>query len=415
MCLGLYICQKKNECLSDLCCWSFYRLFQAWKPHLFIDTHTSNGADYQPTLTLLSSFPENMESMLGSFLKETMEPALYSSMKAKGQEMVPYVNVFRTTPDSGYKAFTDYPRYSTGYTSFFNTIGFTTEAHMLKPFDDRVEATLQFLETIAEFADENYMDLIELKTIADSLSIERTTVPFGWAVTDKADSIDFPGYKADTENISSVTGQKTLRYDREAPYRKNVPYYPYHQAEQEYQIPSYYILSGAWSEVVELLELNGVAYERIKADTTMLVRSTYITSYEPGKWPYEGHFKHSKVEIRTEEQEIQFFPGDLIIPTYQIAKKYLAHVFNPKASDSFFSWNFFDSCLMQKEYFSSYVFDETAEQLLESNAELKEEFEEKRKNDAEFRSNTRQQLDFIYKRSPYYEKSHRRLPVFEID
>jgi hypothetical protein len=393
---------------------SFYRLFHAWKPHIFIDTHTSNGADYQPTLTLLSSFPENMESPLGTYLKEVMEPVLYSSMKAKGQEMVPYVNVFGTTPDSGYKAFTDYPRYSTGYASFFNPLGFTTEAHMLKPFPDRVEATQQFLETIAEFADENYLDLLNLKTKADSLSIRRATVPYDWTISERADSIEFPGYRADTETVSSVTGEKTLRYDREAPYRKKVPYFAYHEAEDEYQIPRYYVLSGAWTEVAELLVLSGVRYERIENDTTILVQSTYISSYESSKWPYEGHFKHSEVETRTEEQEIHFYPGDLIIPTQQLARKYLAHIFNPEASDSFFSWNFFDSCLMQKEYFSSYVFDETAAELLESNAKLKEEFEEKRKNDAEFRSNARQQLDFIYKRSPYYEKSHRRLPVYEI-
>jgi len=205
-----------------------------------------------------------------------------------------------------------------------------------------------------------------------------------------------------------------LRYDREAPYRKRIPYFAYHEARDEYQIPRYYILSGAWTEVAVLLELNEVEYKRIERDTTIIVQSTYISSFESSKWPYEGHFKHSDIETRAVEQEVQFFPGDLIIPTQQPARKYLVHVFNPQASDSFFSWNFFDSCLMQKEYFSSYVFDETAAELLESNAELKEEFEQKRKNDAEFRSNARQQLDFIYKRSPYYEKSHRRLPVYEI-
>lgn len=393
---------------------AFYRLFQEFKPHILIDTHTSNGADYQPTLTLLSTFPENLESPVGDYLRKTMEPALYRAMKEKNQEVVPYVNVFGTTPDSGYKAFTDHPRYSTGYASLFNTIGFTTEAHMLKPFNDRVMATRQFLETITEYAASNHREIIDLKINADSLTKSREVALYNWKITEKADSIDFPGFKASKEKTSKVTGQKTLRYDRSAPYRKRIPYYAYHEAESEYQIPEYYILSGAWTEVIELLNLNKVVYEELDNDTTLEVEAIYISEYETIDRPYEGHFKHSDIATEYKREKIDFFSGDLIIPTNQAAKKYLAHVFNPKAADSFFSWNFFDSCLMQKEYFSSYVFDETATEILNSNEDLKREFEEKRKSDPDFASNSRQQLDFIYKHSLYYEKTHRRLPVFEI-
>lgn len=393
---------------------AFYRLFHKYKPHLFIDTHTSNGADYQPTLTLLSTFPENLENDMGDYLREIMEPALYRQMKDENWEMVPYVNVFRTTPDSGYKAFTDYPRYSTGYASLFNTIGFTTEAHMLKPFEDRVNATRVFFETIADYAAQNTEELIALKAQADELTIKRDTALYGWKVSERADSIEFPGFHAHNDRISKVTGQETLKYDRLAPYRKKIPYYGYHKAEYEYEIPRYYILSGAWTEVIELLDLNKVTYERIKSDTTLNVRSTYITDFKSYEQPYEGHYKHYDTKTESTVQKLQFYPDDLIIPTEQAAKKYLAHVFNPGAADSFFNWNFFDSCLMQKEYFSSYVFDETAAELLKSDDDLRIEFEKKRKEDPEFASNSRSQLDFIYKRSPYYEKSHRRLPVYEI-
>jgi len=394
---------------------AFYKIFHHWRPNIFIDTHTSNGADYQPTLTLLSSFPENMEPEMGSYLTHTMEPALYTAMKSKGEEMVPYVNVFRTTPDSGFKAFTDHPRYSTGFASLFNTIGFTTEAHMLKPFHQRVKATLKFLNVIADFSEENYEELIQLKNTADSLSLKRTSVPFNWKVSEKADSIEFPGYAANMNTISQVTLLPTLRYDRSNPYRKKIPFFKHHQAEDEYDIPSYYVLSGAWTDIIQLLDLNQVAYEELKNDTAIEVRSIYIDTYKSYDKPYEGHFKHYEIQTTEKIQSIQFFPGDVIVPTNQPAIKYLAHIFNPKAADSFFSWNFFDSCLMRKEYFSSYVFDQTAAELLKANPELGEELEEMRKSNPDFAANSREQLRFIYERSPYYEESHRRLPVYELD
>jgi hypothetical protein len=49
-----------------------------------------------------------------------------------------YVNAFSETPDNGFMQFFDSPRYSTGYTSLFNTIGFVVE-HMLKKYADRVK------------------------------------------------------------------------------------------------------------------------------------------------------------------------------------------------------------------------------------------------------------------------------------
>jgi len=394
---------------------AFYRLFHTWKPHIFIDTHTSNGADYQPTLTLLSTFPENLETPQGDYLTNTLEPALYESMKSKGEEMVPYVNIFRSTPDSGYKAFTDYPRYSTGFASLFNVIGFTTEAHMLKPFDERVDATWHFLNSIAEFANNHSTSLIDIKHQTDSLTMKKSETNYDWKILEKADSIYFPGFEANTKKISSVTGMPSLRYNNQAPYRKKIPYYKYHEAQAEYDVPNFYLISGAWPEIVDLLNLNNIEYRRIERDTLIEVNSVYIVQYESYDTPYEGHYKHYDIETDKRVQSMSFFPGDILVPTDQVGKKYLAHVFNPKTADSFFSWNFFDSCLMQKEYFSSYVFDETAAELLESDKALQNEFKERKKSDPEFAKNARAQLQFIYERSPYYEKSHRRLPVFELD
>ena len=59
--------------------------------------------------------------------------------------MAPYVYSLGSTPDDGIMGFLETPRYSTGYATLFGAIGFTTEAHMLKPFSDRVQATHSFL------------------------------------------------------------------------------------------------------------------------------------------------------------------------------------------------------------------------------------------------------------------------------
>ena len=105
-----------------------------------LHTHTSNGADYPYTMTLITT---QEDACLGAIPGNRMTLALNRRMQARGWPMVPYVYSKGQTPDKGIVGF-ETPRYSTGYASLWGTLGFTTEAHMLKPFADRVQATLAF-------------------------------------------------------------------------------------------------------------------------------------------------------------------------------------------------------------------------------------------------------------------------------
>lgn len=392
---------------------SFAKIFHKWNPEIFVDTHTSNGADYQPTLTLLTTFPEKFDKFQSTFLSQELDPALYAGMRKKNDEMVPYVYATRGTPDNGISAFTDYPRYSIGYAALFNTIGFTTEAHMLKTFDARVTSTLNFLDVLDETMTEKHKVIIDLKKLADKADLTRTTYQTDWQVSGSADSLMFPGFSADTLT-SDVTGLPRLFYDRSKPYRKNIPYYRYHESQQIIDLPSSYVLSAPNQKVLELLEANNVAYSSIDKDTTISVLATYIQDFETVKNPYEAHYAHKNTKVRTRPMEVDFRKGDVIISAAQPASKYLAEIFHPQCNDSFFNWNFYDSFLQQKEYFSPYVFEDTAAEILRKDKNLRKAFEEKTASDSTFAQSSWEQLYFIYTHSPYYEQTHKRMPVYYI-
>ena len=128
---------------------AFVSLFHDVDPDVFVDTHTSNGADYPYTMTLIATQADKAGPVLGPFLRDVMEPALYAGMKEAHGPMVPYVYSLGETPEEGILSFLETPRYSTGYTTLFGTLGFTTEAHMLKSFPARVQATHAFLEVLS--------------------------------------------------------------------------------------------------------------------------------------------------------------------------------------------------------------------------------------------------------------------------
>ena len=132
---------------------SFTEIFHFVQPDIFIDNHVSNGADYQHVMTLLTSQHNKLGGGMGEWLNKTFEPAVYKSMKAKGYDLLPYVNNFSDSPENGWSAYWDGPRYSSGYASLWNTFAFVPETHMLKPYQQRVEATYQLMVTMMEFAD----------------------------------------------------------------------------------------------------------------------------------------------------------------------------------------------------------------------------------------------------------------------
>jgi hypothetical protein len=72
---------------------------------------------------------------------------------------VPYVNIHGDSPDEGFPAFMDSPRYATGYTTLFNIPGTVAETHMLKPYQDRVKATYEYMRHSINFVDENYKEI----------------------------------------------------------------------------------------------------------------------------------------------------------------------------------------------------------------------------------------------------------------
>ena len=119
---------------------AFIEIFHLLDPDVFIDNHVSNGADYQHVMTLLTTQHNKLGGAMGNFLQQQFEPGIYSAMKTKGYNLIPYVNAFGDKPENGWSEFWDSPRYSSGYAALWQTFSFVPETHMLKDYAKRVNA-----------------------------------------------------------------------------------------------------------------------------------------------------------------------------------------------------------------------------------------------------------------------------------
>ena len=391
---------------------TFARIFHSLDPDVFIDNHVSNGADYQYTLTYIASMKERMSPDMNELTYGKCIPYLEKNVKQKGWDLFPYVELKGETPAQGIHAFNDLPRYAMGYASLFHSISFTVETHMLKPFPERVQATLAFMEGIIAFTMENTTE-IEAKRSASKLWARNLTqYAYNYQLSEKADSILFKGFEHSFP-LHPITGLKELSYDRTLPYERAIPWYRTYVAADSVRVPKCYVVGGQEQHIIDRLKANHVVFETLTADQIDTLTSFSVKSYKSPTNPYEGHFKLSKIEVGESIQMVKLKPGDVLIPSNQDAALFLHASLQPRAEDSYLTWNFFDSYLQQKEYFSNYVFKDQIADILDKDQALNEEYQLRKSTDEKFRNSEWDQLYFIYSRSPYFEQTFMRLPIYQ--
>jgi hypothetical protein len=391
---------------------TFARIFHALDPDVFIDNHVSNGADYQYTLTYIASMKERMSPEMSELTYGKCIPFLEENVKQQGWDLFPYVELKGETPAQGIHAFNDLPRYAMGYASLFHSISFTVETHMLKPFPQRVQATLAFIEGIISFTTTNNMEIEAKRRASKTWARNLTQYAYNYKLSEQADSISFKGYEHSFP-VHPITGLKELTYDRTKPYERNIPWYRSYAAIDSVVVPKYYVVGGQEQHVIDRLKVNQVRFEILTEDQIDTLNVYSVKSYKSPNNPYEGHFKLAQIEVGESEKLVQLKPGDIIIPSQQDAALFLHASLQPCAEDSYLSWNFFDSYLQQKEYFSNYVFKDQIAEILSNDQKLNEAYQLRKATDEKFRNNEWDQLYFIYSHSPYFEQTFMRLPIYQ--
>jgi len=393
---------------------SFAALFQKWRPEVFVDTHTSNGADYQYTITLIPTQYNKLGPVLGAYLKDKLLPALYTGMAQKKWPLTPYVDFDGETPESGLRAFLESPRYSTGYAALFNSIGFMPETHMLKAFGPRVRATHDLLLTYVQTLATQAPTLLAARAEADAALAAQTQFPLAWALDEQpSGTVQFRGYEAG-HRPSAVSGQPRLYYDRARPYVRPVKFYNAAHATAEVTVPAAYVIPAAWGEVLDNLRRNGVVLRPLAQPLAGPAATYRIEDYKTTPRPYEGHYLHSQARLATlSEPQATLATGAYlaVLAEQGPAKRYLVEALEPQATDSFFAWGFFDSVLQQKEHYSDYVFEDLAAEFLTQNPAVRQQLDAAKAADPTLAASGPAQLEWVYQHSPYAEAGYRRYPV----
>lgn len=395
---------------------TFTEIFRLWDPDVFLDTHTTNGSDHQQVITLIPIQPGSAPKPMERFLRQTMLPNLYGNMAKTEYPMVPYVIYGNDNIEQGIFSYLQTARVSTGYAHLFDSFGFMTENLVYKPYPDRVKSVYKFIIILSRFTQKYTTEIRKIRKEAKKITKEQKMYPIEYELdSTKYETILFRGYEKGMVK-SELSGLEYFGYDHDKPWEKEVPFYSHYTVKEQIEAPKYYIIPQAWHEAIYRLKLNNIDMFPLENDTSLTVEVYYITEHENLTHPYNGHFYHTKVETETRQETIRYYKGDYIVPVNQEGNKYIVETLEPKAKDSFFRWNFFDTCLEARDWNNpSNSFEGNAIKYLEENPELKEKFLTKKETEPEFAQNHAAQLKYIFDNSEWAIKIKGRYPVARIN
>lgn len=397
------------------------KLFSTWKPEIFIDSHTTNGLDYQYVMTYGIEKYQNTRPSISNWVQNEFVEYFETEMANRGILTSPYFsylsdNYFYTDPRDGLTEWVSSPRFSHGYAAYQNRIGLLLETHMSKTYKERVYATKTSIEVVLDLVNRNPAKIKDLIRTADEEAVQeyyinKKHLPIAFESTEKFSEYLYKGYEP-IKYFSEITGSEILTYSDEK-FEEPINYYNHKKVIDSVSVPNGYIIPKQWKEIIDIMKLHGIHVDNMDESKKYIVEKYKFFNVEYSKTSYEGR-QTVKADYEVILDTVTINKGDYFVSTNQSLVPLIVYLLEPKAPDSFLQWGFFNSIFERKEYFEFYSMEPIAVEMLNLDEELKNEFYSLLETDENFKTNPYARLSFFYERSPFYDSQINLYPVMRI-
>jgi hypothetical protein len=404
-----------------------------WDPVVCADIHVTDGADFEPDISLQAEPINQGDPQLFDSGRE-LRDELIDRLAAQGSLPLPFYPDLAKTDDpaSGFLLTVYSPRFSTGYFPQRNRFTVLVETHSWKDYAKRIRVTCNTIVALAELmathgprweveahqADEDSIRIGGADVTLDYSSSWREPTA-GAAPERDANSwemIEFRGY-AYTRKPSEISGDLVTVYDPTTPQIWTVPYRNRVEPALVVRAPlgGYVVPPGYAQEIGGKLAVHGISFEPVpevidgvRAEVFRATRATFSTT------PFEGRMR-AGFEGNWARETHNVAVGALFVPIAQPLARLVMALLEPRAPDSLAAWGFFNACFERKEHMEPYVAEQIAREMLEKSPQLREEFSSRLAQDAAFAADPEARLEFFLGRHSSRDDRYNLYPVFRVD
>jgi len=382
-------------------------VFTRWWPHLLVDDHTTDGADYRYDITYGIDHGPAVPAAVERWMDEALIGRVMPKLEAMGHLPAPYLGFRRwQDPRSGIDLGSAPPRFSTGYANIQCRPGLLVETHMLKPYESRVKATYDLLVALLEEVNahpdalKNAVATAEAQVTARAREKDaaRRMVVLRSQSSGQSEPMPYRGIEG-REAWSDVAGAPVTRFTG-APWDTVIPVFREQVATVSILQPAGYLVPREWTIVAEKLDLHGVRYRRFASAWSDSVEVQHVDDWKDERLS-EGHHPIAVNRVSRVKARRSFRAGDLWVPLDQRGALVAMHLLEAQAPDGLMRWNAFDTVFERKEYAERYVMEPIARRMIASDPALADSFRAKVKADSAFARDPDARLDWFFRRSPW--------------
>jgi len=324
------------------------RFFNTWKPHLYIDTHTTNGSRHRYAITYEG--PRNPAGDAGviDFARSRLLPEVAAGFKkATGLEAFYYGSF---SPD--HAKWTSFPaegRYGTNYFGLRNRLGILSEAYAYAPYKTRVLATRDFVRECLTVAAAHKDEIRKLAEEADKRTVEAGKKP------DDEDRVPLRFEPKALENAGPVLGYAEKEENgrrvptdepRDYPAKVMTDFAPVESVAR----PFAYLIPPECREAVETLQRHGIDVQELREDLDLDLEIYRVDNVEKPKsktWDRQDVLD-LRVSPRSETRRVP--AGTRVVKTAQPLGTLAVYLLEPRSGDGLATWRLFEDLKAEADF-----------------------------------------------------------------
>jgi hypothetical protein len=400
-------------------------LFDAWRPHLHVDNHVSDGFEHAWSLGYATAEAPQAPATVDAWVKAHL-PAVAKATRLAGHAAGPYVELVGVDPAKGAITPAYRPRYSTGYYALRNRPSILVETHSHKPFAERVRANHAWLVALLSEVARDPAALVEAVAAAERSTIAAGApgaAPSQVALRFEPDR-DGPGGDSGPPDTlrhplydwsiatSAATGAPMATYRRGVLRETDLPWWHTPSVARSVSRPRGYVVLPGWPQIEQRLTGHGLRFAKLPAAVEMEVETLRVSSPTFAAAPYQGLTAVTSVTVTRRPEERKVPAGALWIPADQPDFDVAVQLLEPDAPDSLLSWGLLSQVFEVKEGIDPPRLDELARGLLRDPAVAAEW--KAALSDPELANDPRERERWWHRHTPYWDETVGLMPVYRV-
>jgi hypothetical protein len=391
-------------------------LIKRWHPSLFIDLHTTDGAQFQHDIAVMVAPSVPRPDGLTEVAR-ALSDQLQKGLSAQGHKPLWFYPSFvkDEDPTSGCTVGDPPPRFSHGYAAQLGMLGVLVETHSWRTYQERYQSTLDTLQTVATLAPLHAATwrAAQRKAEQQAAALAGQSVDLLFDTTEHSTPFTFKGY-AYKQVSSEISGGTWIQYDETKPIDWVMPLFDQVKSVVTVNMPTKgYIVDGGYAAaIVPLLQAHGIAFANV-VEPPGVLQTWRADTFKPAAQSSEGR-QRMTVTGSWKSEKRTLSAGAIFISIAQPTARIIAGLFEPTSPDALVGWGFFNSAFEQKEYMEAYVAEQVARQLL-TDPTIRAAFDKRIAADPAFAKDPQARLAFFHRLHPSWDERLGLIPVFRVE